>query len=222
MPSANYCLNNPILYLCEMLFLTFMVALVVSFLGYLPPGNINLTAMQLSVNKNLKQAIIFITTFSVFEAIFTYILMRFAAWFAEKKDVLQFLNWVLIVVFLILGTLTWYKGQQNLPQPKEYKKGAAIRAGILLGIFNPIQIPFWAIAGTYLISHNWITTKGLGLHIFALGSGIGAFLCLYLYAKFAQFIQTKFSLSSKIINRGIALVFFSLALITAIRLYVNY
>ena len=200
-----------------MLVLTFAVAIVVSFLGYIPPGNVNLTAMQISINKNIKQAVIFVTTFSILEAFFTYILMRFAAWFAEKKDVLQLLNWILIVVFVVLGILTWNKGEQNIPREKEFKKGASIRTGILLGIFNPIQIPFWAIAGTYLIAHNWITTKGLGLHIFALGSGIGAFTCLYLYAHFAKKIQEKFSLSSKLINHGIALVFFCLAIISLIR-----
>lgn len=198
-----------------------MVGVVVSFLGYIPPGNINLTAMQLSINKSIKQALTFITTFSVFEAVFTYILMRFAAWFAQKKDILEILNWILIVVFIVLGVLTWYKGQQNSPKQKEYKKRAAVRAGIILGIFNPIQIPFWAIAGTFLISHNLITKEGFGLQLFSIGSGIGAFLCLYLYAKFAVYIQTKFSLSSKIINHGIAIVFFSLAIISAIRLYLS-
>lgn len=200
-----------------MLFLTFVVAVVVSFLGYIPPGNINLTAMQLSINKSIKQSIIFICTFSVFEGSFTYILMRFAQWFAEKKDILRILNWVLVLVFIILGVLTWYKGVQNLPAQKEFKKGASIRLGIILGIFNPIQIPFWAIAGTYLIHHNWIITQGFGLHVFAIGSAVGAFTCLYLYAHFAKFIQNKFSLSSKIINHGIALVFFSLAILTAVR-----
>ena len=200
-----------------MLALTFAVAVVVSFFGYIPPGNINLTAMQISINKNIKQALTFIATFSIFEAIFTYILMRFAAWFAEKKDVLAVLNWALIVVFMVLGTLSWNKGTQDIPKQKEFKKGASIRTGIILGVFNPIQIPFWAIAGTYLIGHNWITTTGFGLQIFALGSGIGAFTCLYLYARFAKFIQEKFSLSSKLINHCIALVFFSLAIISLIR-----
>ncbi|TAE35425.1 MAG: lysine transporter LysE [Sphingobacteriales bacterium] len=200
-----------------MLLLTFVVAVVVSFLGYIPPGNINLTAMQLSINKNIKQAVIFISTFSVFEAFFTYILMRFAEWFAEKETVLRLLNWALIGVFIVLGLLTWNQGKQNQPKQKEYSKGASIRTGILLGIFNPIQIPFWAIAGTFLIGHGWITTAGMGLQFFALGSGIGAFTCLYLYAHFAKFIQEKFSLSSALINHAIALVFFTLAVISLIR-----
>lgn len=198
-----------------------MVGVFVSFLGYIPPGNINLTAMQLSINKGFKQALIFIGTFCIFEALFTYILMRFAAWFAEKQDILKILNCVLILVFVVLGVLTWNKGKQNLPKQNNLKKSAAVRTGVILGIFNLIQIPFWAIAGTFLISHSLITTEGLGLQIFSLGSGIGTFLCLYLYAKFAQYIQIKFSLSSKIINHGIALVFFCLAIISLIRLFMR-
>ncbi|TAF44746.1 MAG: lysine transporter LysE [Sphingobacteriales bacterium] len=204
-----------------MLLLTFIVAVIVSFLGYIPLGNINLTAMQLSINKNVKHAIIFISTFSVFEAFFTYIIMRFAAWFAEKESVLQLLNWVLIIVFIVLGILTWRKTKQSNPKQQNYSKAASIRTGIILGIFNPIQIPFWAIVGTYLIGHGWIVSQGIGLPLFALGSGVGAFACLYLYAHFAKFIQEKFSLSSKRINHGIAIVFFALAIISLIRQFYN-
>ncbi len=74
------------------------------------------------------------------------------------------------------------------------------------------------IGGTYLISHNYITTEGLGIEVFALGAGLGAFCSLYLFARFAKYIQNRFSLSNRIINRSIAIVFFALALIYIIKI----
>ncbi|WP_246229843.1 hypothetical protein [Mucilaginibacter humi] len=47
--------------------------------------------------------------------------------------------------------------------------------------------------------------------IFSIGSAGGSFLCLFLYARFAQYIQSKFALSTGVINTAIAILFFSLA-----------
>lgn len=196
-----------------MLLLTFIVAFVVNFVGYIPLGNINLTTMQVSINKGLKQAIILITSFSILEGIFTFILMNFAEWFASKKDFLNWLGWILVVVFVVMGSISFYQASKPVVKKERPKSSDSIRTGIVLGIFNPMIIPYWAIGGTYLIANNWITIEGLGLEIFSIGAAIGSFLCLYLFAKFALYIQERFSFSSKIINRSIGFMFFALAIL---------
>ena len=72
-----------------------------------------------------------------------------------------------------------------------------------------MQVPFWMIIGTYLITHQWILFGTLALVIFSLGSACGAFLCLFLYARFAKYIQSKYALSTMVINKSIAILFFS-------------
>lgn len=195
----------------SMLLLTFLIAVVVNFVGYIPLGNINLTSMQISINKGMKQAVIFITSFSIVEGIFTYILMNFADWFAEKKSFLHWLGWILVGVFLVMALVSWLQSIKEVVPQDEIRKRDSIRTGILLGIFNPMIIPFWMIGGTYLIAKGWITTVTPGLEIFALGAAVGSFLCLYLFARFAQYIQKRFSFSNKIINRSIAIIFLALA-----------
>lgn len=194
-----------------MLLQTFLVAVIINFLGYIPLGNINLTTIQISVNKGLKQALYFIITFAVMDIILTYILMRFAEWFAEHESWWNVLDYLLIMVFLILGTLSWYSSTHT--KEVSVRSMDSVRYGIILGIFNPMQIPFWMIGGTYLLSHNWITSDGLGLESFALGAGIGAFSSLFLFARFARYIQARFALSTRVINRSIAIIFYALALI---------
>lgn len=194
-----------------MLLLTFIVALVVNFIGFIPLGNINLTTIQISITKGIKQALIFIITFSLIEGIFTYVLMRFAAYFASKESLLFWLDWILVVVFIIMGTVSWLQSKKEIAEVVEIRRRDSIKMGIILGVFNPMIIPFWMIGGTYLISNEWITTEGFGIELFALGAATGAFLSLYLFAQFAQYIQNRFSFSSKIINRSIAITFFCLA-----------
>jgi len=124
-----------------------------------------------------------------------------------KLDIL--IEWVMVILFTTMGIITWMH-RNRPPQPK-YSDTASIKYGLLLGILNPVQIPFWIITGTYLITHQWILIGPLALIIFSLGSAAGAFLCLFVYAHFAQYIQSKFALSTRLINTAIAILFFAFA-----------
>ena len=192
-----------------MIFLTFFIGLFANFIGYVPPGNINLTLVQITINRGLKQALMFVISFSCVEFFFTYFIMHAAKWLASQVKLDMVIDWVMVVLFTILGTITWMH-RKKTPQT-HYSNTESIRYGILLGFLNPVQVPFWIITGTYLITHQWILDGKLALVIFSLGAAAGAFLALFLYAKFANYFKTKFDLSTKMINTGIAVLFFSFA-----------
>ncbi len=195
--------------LLRMLFLNFLIGVLVNFIGYVPLGNVNLTVVQLTINRGIKAAMYFIVSFSVVEFFFTYTIMYFADWFASQERMLYWLDWILIFVFLILGFLSWFNTQKT--REVHYSLKDSIRYGIILGIVNPMQIPFWMIGGTYLISKGWIHTGNGALAIFSLGSAIGSFLCLLAFSKFSTYLNERFAFSSKVLNRSIAGVFFLLA-----------
>ncbi|MES2278803.1 MAG: LysE family transporter [Bacteroidota bacterium] len=192
-----------------MIFLTFFLGLMVNFIGYVPPGNINLTLVQIAINRGMRQALQFITAFACAEFVFTYIIMNAAEWLSAQVHLDTVIDWVMVALFGTLGTITWL--HRKKPPETKYSAHAGIKYGLILGFVNPMQIPFWMIAGTYLITHEWIVTSNLALIIFSLGSAAGAFLCLFVYGKFAQYIQSKFELSTRAINTGIAILFFGFA-----------
>jgi len=190
-----------------MLILTFFLGLFSNFIGYIPPGNINLTLVQITINRGLKQALHFIISFSCVEFFFTYFIMHAAKWLSHQVKLNTIIDWVMVVLFGVLGAITWI--HRKKPPETNYSEHESIKYGILLGFLNPMQIPFWMITGTYFITHEWILFGKLALVIFSLGSAGGAFLCLFLYAKFAKYIQSRFALTTRFINTGIALLFFS-------------
>lgn len=192
-----------------MLFITFFLGLLANFIGYIPPGNINLTLVQITVNRGLRQAAIFIASFSTVEFFFTYFIMHAARWLSAQVKLDMVIDWVMVVLFTILGIVTW---MHRLKMPKtHYSRRASLQYGIALGFLNPMQIPFWMITGTYLITHRWISEGRLALVVFSVGAAAGAFLCLFLYARFAKYIRDRFDLSTRIINTAIALLFFAFA-----------
>jgi len=192
-----------------MIFLTFFLGLLANFIGYIPPGNINLSLVQLTINRGLRQAVIFITSFSCVEFFFTYFIMHAAKWLSGQVRLDMVIDWVMIVLFTLLGVIAWMH-RKKMPKTT-YSKRASIQYGILLGFLNPMQIPFWMITGTYFITHHWISPGRLALTVFSFGSALGAFLCLFLYARFAKYIKKRFDLSTRFINTGIALLFFAFA-----------
>ncbi|WP_428327548.1 LysE family transporter [Mucilaginibacter sp.] len=192
-----------------MLLLTFFIGVIANFIGYIPPGNINLTLVQITINRGLKQALIFIISFSCVEFFFTYFIMHAAKWLSSEVRLDTIIDWVMVVLFGVLGAITWVN--RNKPPETNYSEHESIKYGILLGFLNPMQIPFWMITGTYLITHQWIVDGRVALVIFSIGAAAGAFLALFLYAKFAKYIQEKFTLSNKLVNTAIAIFFFSFA-----------
>jgi threonine/homoserine/homoserine lactone efflux protein len=193
-----------------MIFLNFFVGLIANFIGYVPPGNINLALVQIAINRGIKQALQFIIAFSCVEFFFTYFIMNAADWLSQQINLNTVIDWVMMVLFTVMGTITWMH-RKKAPESKKYSEHDSIKYGILLGFLNPVQVPFWLITGSYLITHQWIETSRLALVIFSIGSAAGAFLCLFIYAKSATYIQRKLDLSNRTINTGIAILLFSFA-----------
>ena len=198
-----------------MLLLTFILGLLVNFIGYVPPGNINLTLVKITINRGFKQGIHFVIAFSAVEFFFTLFIIHAAEWLSNELKLDKVIDWVMIALFTTLGVVTWVKRHKT---PKtDYSKYQTVKYGIILGVLNPVQIPFWIISGSYLITHGWIITGTLPLILLSLGSAIGAFACLFLYARFARYIQSRFELSTHALNAGIAVLFFCLALFHVVK-----
>lgn len=216
-----------------MLLLTLIIGILLNAMGYIPPGNINLTVAQLTINKGMRQALYFILSFSIVEVFFTFGMMRLARWLSSDVNIDSnisdvrlgtYVDAFMIVLFVVMGTITWIN-RKKVPKTKtednRSKKGSVFY-GMLLGVLNPVQIPFWLFFGNYVILHQWIKTNYLSLIIFSIGSGLGSAIALYGYAHFARYIQEKFTLSSHIINRSIALFLWALALYLLIKQVVIY
>lgn len=214
-----------------MLILTFFIGFLINGIGYLPPGNINLTVARLTVNRGMRQAGYFLVAFSCVEVAFTFAMMQFARWMLDGVNADFSIHQIslntltdgfMILMFLVMGSITWI-GRKRSPKPEEnVKKGSSVFLGLLLGVLNPVQIPTWLFFGNYVILHEWIKTDLISLLLFSLGSGLGSAAALYGYARFARYIQDKFALSSQVINHSIALFLFVLAVLLIIKQTVGF
>ena len=82
----------------HLLYVSFL-GFLISFLGQLPLGNMNLTATQLSVQENSSTAWKFGAGIVIVEVIYLRLALTGMDWVVEHKQVFTILGWV--TVFLI-------------------------------------------------------------------------------------------------------------------------
>src|ERR1700744_2033550 len=115
-----------------MIFLTFFIGVIANFVGYIPPGNINLSLMQLTINRGMKQAMQFITAFACVEFFFTFFIMHAAKWLSAQVKLDTVIDWVMVVLFGVMGAITWMH-RKKTPESKKNTENGSIKYGILLG-----------------------------------------------------------------------------------------
>jgi len=193
----------------------FFSALLISFLGQLPFGNMNLTATQLAVQEGYKNAWKYSICIVIIEVIYLRLALTAMDWVVENQLIFNILSWLTVVVFLALGILSLIIAQK---QTKE-KKGLLLNnkldrflLGVSVSAINPVQIPFWFIWSTQLINSHVLKTTPLHFNLFTGGAAIGSVGGLIMYMYGGKWVINKMKASNKQLNIFMGVVFILAAL----------
>jgi threonine/homoserine/homoserine lactone efflux protein len=187
--------------------LNFLLAFFFSFIGTIPPGTINLTCVQLGLEKKMGIAWRFAITASVMEYPYAWIAVEFAEWITSSPLVVENMQLITAIVMTVLGILTlWMPSTQSTVTTRISESGYL--RGFILSILNPLAIPFWVGTTAYLNSLYWIElSTPLRLHSYLLGVCLGTFAILIMLVYLAKKIGTQFTQNSWLYRiPGIALI----------------
>lgn len=190
----------------------FAVAFALGFVGYLPVGNINLTVVQLSVNATPRQKHFFIAFASFMEFVYCFFCLTGLEILLKQPDLVVFLNWSSVALFLLLGVLSFFQ-----KETAGENKFNGLKRGILIAIFNPLQIPFWLVWGVYAFQ-NGLTPGIIPILIFSIACTAGTVMILSVYAFAGKKIIEKLKINSILLNRFIGCLLILLALLQAVKL----
>jgi threonine/homoserine/homoserine lactone efflux protein len=84
----------------------FWVGAVISFLGSLPLGVLNITATQLSVENGISAAFVFATGAMIVELIYVFIILRAMNWVSKRMKLFRFFEWITTILILALSINT--------------------------------------------------------------------------------------------------------------------
>lgn len=194
----------------------FFVGMLISFLGQLPLGNMNIAATQLHVQEGLKNAWKFGIGIALVEVIYLRIALTGMDWVLQNSLLFEILGWVTVLVFLLLGILGLIAARK---QPKDKKslmlnnKLDRFLLGISISAINPVQIPFWFTWSIYLIRERLLTPSMLNYNIFTIGAGLGTIAGLAVYIFAGKWAAEKLKANNKGMNIFIAVVFIAVGLL---------
>src|SRR5882672_678449 len=165
----------------------FFLGFFFSFIGSIPPGTLNVSILQLSLQHKIAIATRFAFAVAIIEYPYAWIGVQFEYWITSSSVVVE--NFQLIAAIVMTGLAIF-----NLWPSKESPTGFAkkfsesgFRRGIALSILNPMAIPYWMGFTAYLKAEGWISLSSTGLlHTYVFGTAIGALALLLLLIKFAQ------------------------------------
>ena len=171
----------------------FIIGLIFSFLGSVPPGTLNVCVLQLGIENKIAAALRFALAVSIVEYPYTWIAVQFEYWITSSPVVTENFQLITAIVMTVLGVFMLWTARKPSTFSVRFNE-SGFRRGMILSILNPMAIPFWVGITAYLKAQEWIdlSTTGL-LHTYVLGTAVGAMLLLTLFTfmavRLAPYVQ---------------------------------
>jgi len=172
-------------------FMNFLLAFFFSFIGTIPPGTLNISILQLGVENKLGMAWRFALAAALVEYPYAWLAVKFERIITTSPLILENIQLITAVVMTLLGIFSlWSARRPSRFSQKFYSSG--FRRGLILGVLNPLALPFWLGTTAYLKGQQWINlTSALELHSYLFGVSLGALALLMLLAYLAKKVITK-------------------------------
>jgi len=171
----------------------FFLGFVTSFLGSIFPSMLSMTTVKISLRDSQKKAISFAAGVSIVVVIQAYIAIGFSKYLLDNPSYLMSIQQVGTIVFA--GLSIYFFNQvirSKKPQKKQKnKKVKGFVSGVLFSSLNMFAIPFYFAVTSTLVMMQWYEFNPSHNLLFVLGSSMGTFALLFLYAKMAQTIERK-------------------------------
>ena len=193
----------------------FFVGMLISFLGSLPLGTLNIAAMQISINDGVMQALQFSVGSLLAEI--TYVRLSLVAmdWVRKKEFLFKMLEWITLAIVVVLAISSFYAAmnpsvEENVflgsPLPK-------ILLGFSMSAVSPAQIPFWFGWSTVLLSKKILLPVNKHYNLYIAGIGLGTLIgnCVFIFG--GRLVAGKLQNNHHIINWVIGGIFLITAMI---------
>lgn len=173
-----------------MILQVFIIGAVISFIGSIPPGTLNLSVLQLGMEHKTKTALRFALAVSIIEYPYAWVGVVFEDWITSSPVVVDNFQLITAVVMLVIGIFSIWSARK----PSEFSikfNESGFRRGLILSILNPMAIPFWVAYTAFLKSQGWIDlSTQWRVHSYVLGTSIGVMILLTLFTFLAQRLAT--------------------------------
>ena len=199
----------------------FFWGLIISFLGSLPLGTLNVAAMQIGIQESIRDAMYFSLGSLLVEMIYVRVSLVGIDWVRKQQKLMKAMEWITLGIVLALAVGSFVAALKDGGETKNVMLQNNMHR-FLLGMFmcaiNPVQIPFWFGWSTVLFSKNILEPNRAQYNSYIIGIGLGTLAgnCVFIFG--GQWMVQKISNSEKYLNWVIGGIFLLTAIIQLIKI----
>lgn len=192
-----------------------LTGLLISFLGSLPLGTLNIAAMQISISDGLQPAILFSLGSLTAEMIYVRLSLIAMDFVRKQQKIFKILEWLTLAIVVALAVSSFYAAIHPKMEKNFILSSTLNRflLGFVMSAVNPIQIPFWFGWSTVLFTKKVLLPKNSHYNIYIIGIGIGTLIGNMVFIFGGNLIANKISTNQQVLNWVIGGIFALTALI---------
>ena len=200
------------------------VGFVVSLVGSLPMGYMNIVALKIFNAQGMPSLISFLSGVVIIEFFLILITLKSIQWLLTHEKIVK-ASELLSIFFIVLIALSFYA------EPTKDSSGGNLSShlllaypplvlGLILNALNFVQIPFWTGWNIYLINAEMIDVKGARKYAYVTGTSAGTFSGIMLFVLFFQQIYvTASGFSTSLARHFFPVILLVMAAFQAFRFY---
>lgn len=187
-----------------------LIGLLVSFIGSLPLGTLNVAAMQISIASGIQAALLFSLGSLMAEMIYVRLSLVAMDWLRKQTRLLSIFDFLTFLLLIVLATSNFYMAFSENSQDRNLILDSALPK-LLLGFFmsaiNPVQIPFWFGWSTVLFSRGLLEAKNAQYNAYILGIGMGTLMGNSIFIFGGQLVANKINDNQSLVSLIIGFIF---------------
>lgn len=197
--------------------------MIVSFLGSLPLGTLNVAAMQIAVQESIMNAIYFSSGCILVEIIYVRISLVGIDWIRKQKKLFKWLEWITLVIVLALAAGSFIAATKENDAKNVMLTNNMHRflLGLAMSAINPVQIPFWFGWSTVLFTKKVLKPKNSYYNLYIAGIALGSVMGSSVFIFGGKWMVEKLNANQHILNWVIGGIFTLTAIIQLIKILQN-
>lgn len=202
-----------------------LVGFLVSFIGSIPLGYLNIVGFKIFTAFGLKPTILYLLGVITIEFLVIYFTLLFANHLIKNIKLIRFIEGFSVLFMFILAYIFYASSKSETLKTTAFGNYAnyPFWFGLILSGTNFIQIPFWTSWNLYLLNGKYIEISKARKYFYVLGTISGTFIGMLTLILSLSYItnQTDF-LAKYLMKVIIPSVFVALGIYQGIKFYKKY
>jgi threonine/homoserine/homoserine lactone efflux protein len=196
------------------------IGLLISFLGSLPLGTMNIVATEISIQLGKAAAILFCVGAVVIEIMYVRLALTAMDKIVKHPVLFRFCEWLSVIMILVLATASFIAAKHfaGLGHALPVNVSHPFLFGVLLSATNPLHVTFWFGWSTILIDKGILIPKPINYNLYIAGIGLGSITGYLVFIEGGNYIINKLRVNQQTLNWLIGAVLFLTGIVQLIKI----